>query len=221
MVRIQDRTVDIDKINDLPTYTGPTQMSDKSTGLNSGRQKRKIISTIIGLLVVGLICFGVYKGAHYLTGSGGKDITEQLSLSEEEMAQVLDIKFEDDENRVKGIQQYSKGKVTVRSGDDLNIVYINGKQQGVDTLSRKYRFFDVGINDPEQDAHKNMTFQYDGCMSILSEMTGGSSDTYYYYSDTNGDCFVIVVNKNTNRVVDMTYYYDYKKVTESLGNISE
>ena len=218
---IGDGTVDIDKINDLPTYTGPTQMSNDSTGLNSGRQTRKIISAVIGLIIVGIICFGIYKGAQYFTGSGGKDITDKLTMTEDELAKDMKITFEDNENKVKSVQQYSRGTVTVRSGKDLNVIYINGKQMGINTSSRSYRFYGVGINDPEVNADKNMTFKADGAMSILSDLTGGKSDVYYYYNETDNDCLVLVINKESNRVVDMTYYYDYKKVTESLGNTSE
>ena len=218
---IGDRTVDIDKINDLPTYTGPTMMSDESTGVNSGRQKRKIISlTITGIILI-LVAFGIYKGTQYLVGSSGKDITNKLTMTEDELAKDMKIEFTDNEAKVKSVQQYSNGTVTVRSGGDLNIIYINGKQMGINTSSRKYRFYNVGINDPEVNADRDMTFEADGAMSILSDMTGGKSDAYYYYNEKNNDCLVVIVSKESNRVVDMTYYYDYKKVTENLGSISE
>ena len=75
--------------------------------------------------------------------------------------------------------------------------------------------------DSEVDADRDMTFEADGAMSILSDMTGGKSDAYYYYNEKNNDCLVVIVSKESNRVVDLTYYYDYKKVTENLGSISE
>ena len=207
---IGDRTIDPERIKDLPTYTGPTMMSDESTGLNSGRKQRKIISLVITGIILAIVGYGIYKGTTYLTGSGGKDITSKLTMTEDELAKDMKIEFEDNADKVKGVQQYSNSKdVKVRSGKELNIIYIDGKQMGINTSSRKYRFFDVGINDAE------------GSLVVLADMTGGHSDAYYYFNKEKNDCLVLNVNKENNRVVNMTYYTDYKKVTETLGKVDE
>lgn len=217
---IGDGTVSIDKINDLPTYTGPTYVPTKGAGV-SNQGKRSLIYKIIGILII-LIVFGLlWYGIKYVVSSSGKDITSDLTKPESDIALDLGIKFEQNDGKAKSIPQYSNGTVTVRSGRDLNVIYINGKQIGVNTNGRLYRFFDVGINDAEKDALDNMTYEYDDCMILLDDVTNGESDTYFYYNEKKNDCLVLTVNNRSNRIADMTYYTDYKKVTEKLSGLSD
>jgi hypothetical protein len=101
------------------------------------------------------------------------------------------------------------------------VVYLNGKQIGVNTDSRKYRFYGIGINDPEQTAMKKTTYVYDDSMVVLTDMLGGKSKTYFYYNKKNKDCLALTISDSTNRVVNMTYYTDYKKSTATLSAIDE
>ena len=210
-----------DDINDLPTYKAYTAKPVKEVNVESTRSRRKMVSIIItSIFVLGILIL-LWKGINYVVGSGGKDITENLALSEDEISKNLGITFEDNNDRAKWIPQYSGGTVTVRSGDELHVVYINGKQAGVNTDSRKYRFFNVGINDAEYDALNNMTFEYDDSYSVLNDMMEGDSNAYFYCSKKNKDCLVLVVSDKTNRIVSMTYYTSYKKVTAALSGVDE
>ena len=168
-----------------------------------------------------MIIGGAAYGINYMIGSSGKDISNQLILSEAEIGLNLGITFEDNENKVKSVRQYTKGKVTVRSGGDLNIIYVDGKQVGVNTRSRKYRFYNVGINDAEKDVIEAMTYKYDDSMIVINDIMDGESDTYYYYNKKNNDCLVLVVNNRSNRIADMTYYTDYRKMTEQLSGLDD
>ncbi len=217
---IGDGTVSADKINDLPTYTGPTYIPTEGAGV-SNQKTRSIIYKIIGILIIAVIIGGAAYGINYMIGSSGKDISNQLILSEAEIGLNLGITFEDNENKVKSVRQYTKGKVTVRSGGDLNIIYVDGKQVGVNTRSRKYRFYNVGINDAEKDVIEAMTYKYDDSMIVINDIMDGESDTYYYYNKKNNDCLVLVVNNRSNRIADMTYYTDYKKMTEQLSGLDD
>ena len=213
---IGDGTVDIDKINDLPAYTAPPVINSGRSGAVSGAQRRSIIYKIIGIILVAVLCFFVYKGVSYMTGSGGKDITDELTKSEDEISKDLKITFEDNPARVKSISHFCAGEITVRSGKELHLVYYKDEQIGVNSNSRKYRFFGVGINDAEKTALKNMTYQYDDAFVFSGDLTGGSSDTYYYYNKKNNDCLVLTINKNSARVANMTYFTDFKKATATL-----
>ena len=213
---IGDGTVDIDKINDLPAYTAPPVNNNMGVGAASGAEKRAIIYKIIGVLIILVVVFFIYRGVTFMTGSGGKDITNELTKTEEEIASDMKIKFEDNEARVRAIPQYANGTITVRSGKDIHVVYLDGEQVGVNSDSRKYRFFGVGINDPEKHALDNMTYQYDDCIVVLNDLMGGNSDTYFYYNKKNNDVFVLTINKNSARVVNMTYFTDYKRIVETL-----
>ena len=86
---------------------------------------------------------------------------------------------------------------------------------------RLYRFFDIGINDPKYTAESETTYNYESSFVVANELIGGNSETNYYFNRKNNDCLVLVVNKGTNRVVDMTYYTDYKKISENLSSTEE
>ncbi|MBO4864800.1 MAG: hypothetical protein J5517_10565 [Eubacterium sp.] len=211
-----DGKVDIDKINDLPAYTAPPLMNDEGSGVMSGSERRSLIYKIVGGVILLIVCILIYKGVFYMTGSGGKDITEELTKTEDEIASDMKIKFEDNEAKVRAIPSYSYGKVTVRSGKDLNVVYVADKQVGVNTDSRNYRFFEVGINEPWKQAQGSMSYKYDDCIVVANDILEGNSDSYFYFNEKNNDVFVLTVNKNTARVVNMTYFTDYKRMTETL-----
>ena len=212
-----DGTVDIDKINDLPAYTAPPLMNEGGIGAASGAEKRSLIYKIIGIVLLLVVVFFIYRGVNYLTGTGGKDITAELTKSEDEIAKDLRIKFEDNDARLKSIPHYAKGTVKVRSGKELHVVYLDDEQTGINSNSRKYRFFGVGINDPEKTAVNNMTYQYEDCMVLANDLIGGNSDTYFYYNTKNNDAFVLAINKNSARVVNMTYFTDCKKMLAGLN----
>lgn len=214
---IGDGTVDIDKINDLPAYTAPPVMNEGGVGAASGAQRRSIIYKVIGLVLLLVAIIFIARGVKYMTGSGGKDITDELTKTEEEIASDMKIKFEDNDARLRAIPQYAKGTVTVRSGKDLHIVYLNDEQVGVNSDSRKYRFFGVGINDPEKTALNKMTYQYEDCIVIANDLIAGNSDTFFYYNKKNNDAFVLAINKNSARVVNMTYFTDCKKMLAGLN----
>ena len=216
--------IDADKLAelDLPTYTAPPLMNTGGVGVGGKASKnRTAVYRIVAILFAALVVFGFYKIAVHFTGSGGKDITEYLTKTEDEIAKDFNISFSDNTDRVRAIPQYSGGTVTVKSGDDLHIVYINNKQVGVNTDSRQYRFFNVGINDAEQTAIKKMTYKYDNSMVVMNDLLGGNSETIFYYNKKNNDCLALTVSDATNRVVNMTYYTNYKKITENLSTSSE
>ena len=211
-----DGKVDIDKINDLPAYTAPPVMNDGGAGVMSGSERRSLIYKIIGGIILLIVAVLIYKGAFYMTGSGGKDITAELTKTEDEISGDLKIKFEDNDARVSAVPQYTYGKVTVRSGKGLHVVYCNDEQVGVNSDSRNYRFFDVGINEPWKQAVGSMSYKYDDCIVVANDFIEGNSDTYYYFNEKNNDVLILTVNKNSARVVNMTYFTDYKKMTEKL-----
>ncbi len=218
---IGDRTVDIDRIKDLPTYTGPTYMGGVQPGVNSSRKKYSIASKVIGIILILGVLFAFYKGISYVVGSSGEDITDKLTLSEEELAKEYDMTFEDNEKIAKMIPHNSYGKLTARSANELDVVYIDGKQVGVHTNGRKYRFFGIGVNDPEYKAIKEMTYQYDSSYMVLNDMAREKSNVYYYYNKKNNDCLVTVVSESTNRIVSLTYYTNFKKISESLSGVDD
>ena len=215
---IGDGTIDPDKINDLPTYTARPVMNTDSIGMAGKSAKtRKVayrIAAIVAVLLALLVCF---YGARYMISSGGKDFTDSLRMTEDELAAEYKITFTDNANRPKAIPQYSNGKVSVRTGKGLHVVYIDGKQVGINTDSRDYRFYGVGINDAQVSIEKKLKYEYDNCMVILNDMMEGNSTAYFYYNRANNDCLVLTCSESTNRVVSMTYFTDFNKVSAGLS----
>ena len=188
-----------------------------SSDIKVADPNRGLIHKIIGIIVLVGIAGAIYFGVHHFLNSGGKDISKYLGLSEEQIGKELSISFSQNDTKAKSIQQYSGGKVTVRSGKGLDIVYIDGKQVGVNTDSGKYRFFDVGIKDSQQTAEQNMTFKRAGIFAVGNDYLEGKSTSYFYYDAAKQNCLVLTVNNNTNRVVMMTYVTDFDLITRNLS----
>ena len=217
-----DGKISADMINDLPAYTAPPVMNSGGAGVGGkASRNRSVIYRIIAVVFAVAAVFGFIKIAQHFTSSGGKDITEYLTKSEETISSGLVISFKDNPDRVSAIPRYTNREITVKSGNELHLVFIKGKQVGINTDSRKYRFFGVGINDAEQTAVKNMTYEYDDKFMVLNDMLGGNSNTEFFYNKKNKDCFALTMSDRTNRVVNMTYYTDYKKMLETLSLSSD
>ena len=221
----EDDTPDFLKttINDLPAYKEMSSGPVQAMALESTRKKRNVISIVITAIILIAVGVIIIKGISYVVGSSGKDISDKLTLSEEELANELKLTFEDNNDRVKWIPQYSKGKTTVRSAtnSELHIVYIDGKQVGVNTDGRKYKFFGIAVNDPEIDVEKKITYDYDNTFVLLNDLMGGKSTTYFYYNKKKNDCLVLTVSDSTNRVVGMTYFTNYSKMSENLSGLDD
>ncbi len=214
---IGDGTVSIDRINDLPTYTGPSYIPTEGAGV-SNQKVRSIVYKIIGAIFLIAIAVVVVKGVQYLVGSGGKDITNELAMSDSQISADLHLTLEDDPEAAKSLIQYSYGTPTVKSDKGLNIVYIDGIQVGVNTTSRSYTFYGVSINQAEKDALREMTYQYDEYYEVITDDVDPVSNNYIYYNEKANDCMVIAVNKQSARIVNISYYTDYKKITEQMGD---
>lgn len=146
----------------------------------------------------------------------GEDITQLLGRDDSVIASELKVSFQDDPESVRKIHQYSKGIVTVKSADEISIVYIDGRQAGVHVEGMDYTMFDVQVGDSEKHAYDNMSYPYDDFLSVIDDMAEGKTTTYFYYSEKRNDCLALTVNDTTNRIVAMTYFRNYAKVTETL-----
>ncbi len=200
---------------DLPVFVDMAATGTTSRKVSNSR--RGIIYKIIGLLILAAALFGVYKGIMYLLSSSGEDISQYLGYKESELADFLKLEFKDAPERVKKIQQYSGGTVTVRAADELEVIYINGEQVGVATDGRDYRFFGVGINDSEKDALEKMTFKYDYSFNVMNDLVGGHSKSFYYCDTAKNTCLVLTVNDSSARVAYMTYYTDFNLISKDLS----
>ncbi len=205
----------MEPVRDLPEYRDMSAV--KTAGAGMSGSGRKVIYMVVGLLVLAAAVFGIIKGVQYMLGSSGEDISDCLAMSESELASKLGVTFEQHDELAAKVQHYSGKTITVRACDALQVIYADGKQVGVATDSRDYRFFGIGINDPEVDLTELMTYKSDYAFVVLNDLMGGSSESMYYCDTVNNTCLVITVNKKSNRVVYMTYFTDMKTITKDLS----
>ena len=168
-----------------------------------------LVGRITAMIILVALGFGVYAGLQFFLSSGGRDISPYLTMDEKTICTHLDTTFEDSPDLSKAMSQGSREHVTVRSDGELNLIYIDGKLTGYNTTGREYQIYGVAINQPEISAVHNMMYGYDGSMREVSDFSGGASDSHYYYNNKRNDCLVLTVNRNSNRVVSVTFYNNY------------
>ncbi len=171
----------------------------------------KIIILAVLILAV-IIAFVIVRNKFFAP----MDITADVKLSEEEFAAKYKLSFEENPDMAKRIPQWSNGTVKVKTGGDLHLVYIDGKRVGIHTSNKRYTIYGLKVGDPDYKAEQLMTFKHQDNYSVLNEMGQGSSTTYYYYNKATNECLATTVNENSNRIVALTYYSDFKKISESL-----
>lgn len=198
----------------LPVYKDMAAVTTKELALSKNRSG--VVFKIVMIAIAAAVVFGVIMGVKYMVGSGGEDISQYLGLSESEIASKLGITFEQQDEQAKRILQYSGGTVAVRAGNDVQIVYIDGKQVGVCTDNRDYRFFGIGINDPQPKVAVMLTYSYNKDFTVMSNVMGNSR-TYFYVNEAENTCLVLAVNTNSARVVYMEYFTDYQLVSRDLS----
>lgn len=196
-----------------------------NTAMAEAQAKQKEGNPIVGVIVKMLIALAV-GGLLIFTGEKivsvvmpeGESITHLLNEKADVMATELGMTLVDDPAMAANVFQYSKGVVTVKSAEDLGIVYIDGKQMGVHIPSNKYTIFDVQVGDGEKEMYNNTSYPYDNFASILNTVSDKGT-VYIYYNRERNDCIIFYINNTTNRIVSMTYFNDYKKVTETLEDV--
>lgn len=195
--------------------------SDTVTAAMQGKKKRgnPIKKGIMSLITAFVVCAILVFGGKYIVSilmPEGRDITALLNKDADSIASELGVTFQDNTEWVYQIHQYSKGITTVKAADGIGVVYIDGKQSGIHIRDKKYTIYGIRIGQGEKNVHENMTYSYDDYLSILNDMAEGKTTTYYYYSNERNDCVALTVNDTTNRIVGITYFYDFNKIMETI-----
>ena len=175
---------------------------------------------VFGMILLVAAVYGLYAGLRYFLWSGGNDLAPYLDKPETTIARELNTSFTLDAKLTSKLSQTSGKQVIVRSDGELNIIYVNGEQIGINTSGRKYQFYGVSVNQPEIDAVHHMTYQSTGFGEEVQKMSGASR-VHYYYNIRNNDCLVLTVNSHSNRVVSVTYYTDYDMIVKNKILVEE
>ena len=225
--RIDDGNADnrIDDFSDLEASSyKPVVISTDVPNVDDlvSKKDKNITGTIIKAvvaLIIAIIAFTAVK--KIIKNVSGKDITDYVNKSEEEIEKALDIKLTDAPEKVSSVHQYSNGNISVSSDGDVSVIYINGIQKGVKVDSKKYSMFGVKIGDPAYKLEDNLKYNYTGVFNVLDDMMSGKSTTDYYYNRDKNDCFIVIVNEDSGRVVSMSYYNDFRIISENLSGLDD
>ncbi len=204
---------------DEPFQVSRIQNSMTATIQGEEKQGNPIVSTIVKIVMALVVCAALFLGGKAIVSvvmPEGKDITGLLKKNADAIASELGVTFIDNSEWVPQIHQYSTGTVTVKAADGIGIVYIDGKQAGVHIRDKAYTIYGIQIGEGEKKAHDNTSYPFDNFLSILNDMAEGKTTTYFYYNETQNDCIALTVNDTTNRIVGMTYFYDYNLVMQTI-----
>ena len=189
--------------------------SGKSPGMD---KLMSLVSWTSGAIMLVAVVIGIFNGISYLLHSGGTDITTWLSSPERVLEDQLKTYFLLDQSLTSTIKAENgvEAKLTVESDGELNIIYLNGKQVGINTSGRKYQFYNVAINQPEINAVRDTHYVYDDYWESVGNLEQAVSRTHYYYNNKNNDCLAMTVNLYSNRIVNLTYYSNYQFILPYL-----
>lgn len=177
---------------------------------------------IIKWIVIALIVVVGVKLFVNLVNPKATDVTAYVNMETADVEAELDVTLPLAPDMAGKINQWSNNRVvTVNSDGEIGVVYMDGKHIGLHIADKKYTMFGVKIGDGETTIDNNITFDYENSMFVLNDMAEGKSTATYYYNKTNNDCLVVIINDNSNRVVAMTYFNNYAKVTETLSGLDE
>ena len=179
---------------------------------------RRLFRLLGHLVIVLLLVFVVnlsYRGIVYMLGSGGEEISWTFSMADNLIGLKLDTKFKKADASDKIIPVYTFGKMTVKSDGEINIVYVDGRRVGFNTESRDYKMYGIAVNQRAVDISKKTTFFYDKKVRTLEDAYGSNSDTIYYVNSEDNECVAVTVNNTSNRVIAVSYFTDFEKVTEN------
>ncbi len=173
-----------------------------------------ITKMIVALAVCGLVIFAGRQIVSKLMPEG-IDITKQLTLDSNKLQAELGETFVDNPAWSSEVYEYSESDPSFAGAEDVGVVYMNGKQIGVHIPNKTYTIFNTKVGDGEKHMYDNTTYPFDNFISIVDTMAGKAT-LYIYYNTERNDCIFFLINNTTNRIESITYYNDYKEVTETL-----
>ena len=126
--RIDDGNADnrIDDFSDLEASSyKPVVISTDVPNVDDlvSKKDKNITGTIIKAVVaviIAIIAFTAVK--KIIKNVSGKDITDYVNKSEEEIEKALDIKLTDAPEKVSSVHQYSNGNISVSSDGDVSVI---------------------------------------------------------------------------------------------------
>ncbi len=199
--------------NPVVIPTGPVVV--ESTSSKKGNDVGGIIKWVV---IIVLVLVGV-KLISGLINPKTTDVTAYVDVDVEQVEKALDLSLEPSSNMVSKITHYSDCQVTVDGTEGIGVVYLDGVRKGLHVDGKNYSMYGLSIGDGEFRVDDAITYKYDEYFSVLNDMMGGKSTAYFYYNESKNDCLVIIINDKSARIVAMTYFNDYKLISENLDSL--
>lgn len=189
----------------------------KTTSTYTGPKEKNHVGLIIKIAVLALLVVGAVFLVKKLIKSDPKELKDCVNMNTEQLEKELGIKLTRNDTTVKRVRHYSNGTLTTDGNDEIAVLYLDGKQLGIHIDSDKYKLYGIEIYMPRYTVEKKMTYQKENTMQILNDMYSGTSTSVFYYNTTNNDCIMVNYNDKTNRVVSMTYFNNFNRISEKLN----
>lgn len=184
-----------------------------------GRKKSTSEIVLTWIIVIGI---AVAIGWYIKDSRTRIDVTGLVNAEKSTIETELGLELENNPKMVKKIYEYSEAELTVEGGTSLGValLYADGKRKGFHIDDKRYTMFGIEIGDNVVDVDNNLAYDYEGTFEVLNDyMDQGVSKGVFYYNEAKNDCLIIVYNDATGLVVALTYYSDYKKMTEELSGV--
>ncbi len=199
--------------NPVVIPTGPVVV--ESTSSKKGTDVGGIIKWVV---IIALVLVGV-KLISGVVNPKSTDVTAYVDVDVNQVENALDINLEPSSDMISKITHYSNCQVTVDGAEGIGVVYLDGDRKGLHIDDKKYSMYGLSIGDGEFRVDDALTYKYDEYFSVLNDLMGGKSTAYFYYNESKNDCLVIIINDKSARVVAMTYFNDYKLISENLDSL--
>lgn len=185
----------------------------------AGRKRQTVGATIVKWIVIIAVVLVVGKYIKNMIAPTMQDLSSMVNMKKSNLEQSLQVTFNANPNKVKQIYAWTNKEVTVDSADGIALVYFDGEQAGLHIDNRRYGMYGIAIGDPIVNVEKTITYPYNNSFIVANDESVGVSTAIHYYNEKNNDCLVVIYNDNSQRVVALTYFNDYKTVTEKLSDL--
>lgn len=185
--------------------------------MNRKKSASEIVLTWVILLgIVGAIVWYVKDSRVRI------DVTHLANASKATIESELGVELNNNPKMINRIYEYTEGDLTVEGGSESGValLYIDGVRKGFHIDKKRYTMFGIEMGNSMLEVDDNLNYRYEGTFEVLDDYYDqGVSKGVFYYNEANNDCLIIVYNDTTGRVVALTYYSDYKKLTEQLSGV--
>ncbi len=176
---------------------------------------------LVCVAIASFLIYFSYQGIIYMIDTNGEEISYLFNRPDDLLAREMNTEFTDDIKLGDSMPVFTSGQVTAKTDGELNIVYVNNERVGFNTTGRDYKIFGISVNMTEISLKHRVTLVYDRVLHNLPSAYGGKSNMTYFVNDETGECLVVIISSSSNKVVSVSYFTDFDKVTEGITLTSE